>query len=334
MYGSISGDSIAAPARQVTVSDLCASRDIRLNVPSDITGNTPLMSGSFLKRDLGNGLSLHGGDFIEERAFDVHSSIGEGLSCIFFLNGTVDTCIGDRRFGFQALDSRPVHAVTMMNARAETFSRRTLSRQKVTHLVIDAPREWLEIHGHDTAGDTDATQTLFAENLIEHRWLVSRKLLDLVRLVMAAATDKAPLQRLYAEALTIQIIAESICCATMRRASISDETNAPAKRRIAALRRAKEFVAAEACNDISVASIAKEAAVSVSGLQSLFRQHEGCGVFEYVRRIRLDHAKDGLMRGELGISEAATIAGYAHPANFTTAFRKRFAVTPSLLISK
>ncbi|RJE84167.1 AraC family transcriptional regulator [Paracoccus onubensis] len=334
MYEHGSVNSLSAPAEQVTVSDLCASREIRLDIPSDVDDDTALMSGRFLKRKLGNGLTLHGGDFIEERAFDVHSSIEEGLSCIFFLNGTVDTCIGDRRFGFQALDSQPIHAVTMMNARAETFSRRTLSRQKVTHLVIDASREWLEIHGHDTARDKGATQTLFAENLIDHRWLVPQQLLELVRAVMAASIDKTPLQRLYTEALTIQIVAESICCATKREASITEGLNGSSKRRAAALRRAKEFIAVEACNDISVARIAKEAAISVSGLQSLFRQDEGCGVFEYVRRIRLERARDGLMRGEFGISEAAMIAGYSHPANFTTAFRKHFAVTPSLLVGK
>jgi AraC-like DNA-binding protein len=51
-------------------------------------------------------------------------------------------------------------------------------------------------------------------------------------------------------------------------------------------------------------------------------------VFDYLRRARLLRARQALEREGRSIIEAAAIAGYTSPANFATAYRRRFGITP------
>lgn len=52
-------------------------------------------------------------------------------------------------------------------------------------------------------------------------------------------------------------------------------------------------------------------------------------VFEHLRYMRLERARLALERGDVPIAEAAFLAGYASPANFATAFKRRFGLTPT-----
>ena len=95
------------------------------------------------------------------------------------------------------------------------------------------------------------------------------------------------------------------------------------------LQRAKDFIAARAAEPLSVETIAREAGISASGLQRLFRVSENRSVFDYVRNARLERAFTALGRGDVTVQEASTIAGYTSAANFATAFRRRFGVVPT-----
>lgn len=64
-------------------------------------------------------------------------------------------------------------------------------------------------------------------------------------------------------------------------------------------------------------------------LQRLFRVSEGCSVFEYVRVKRLEAALAALSAGATTVKEASLIAGYSSAANFATAFRRQFGMTPT-----
>lgn len=54
----------------------------------------------------------------------------------------------------------------------------------------------------------------------------------------------------------------------------------------------------------------------------------GTTVFDYLRRNRLLRARDALERDRCSIIAAAELAGYTSPANFATAYRRQFGMTP------
>lgn len=327
MIDSVKATNPIPDIEQLTLAQVSMRDGIEIEVGTDLPEDAPLMSGRFLQSRFGDGLSLHGGDVIEEQSFDVRSSIAPGLSCIFFLEGHVETRIGDRTFSFHPASGKPIHAVTVMNTDVEAFRRHSPNRQRARHLVINATPEWLARHGQDGHCDDRGSQRLFTRNLSEHRWIVPQQMLGLIRHLVAAPDPLDPIQRLRAEAQTLQILAEAISHAT--RDKQPDGPSLTTSRHAAAFRRARDFIMARPDAELTVRDIARVAAVSASGLQQLFRQHEGCGVFEFVRRTRLDAAHAGLLSGELTIDAASRLAGYAHPANFATAFKRRFAIAPS-----
>ncbi|MFD1583585.1 helix-turn-helix transcriptional regulator [Microbulbifer halophilus] len=94
------------------------------------------------------------------------------------------------------------------------------------------------------------------------------------------------------------------------------------------LQRARTFIEAQAGAPLSVDIIAREAGISASGLQRLFRRTEGVSVFGYLRRVRLERALAALQGDGVTVQRAGEMAGYRNPANFATAFKRQFGVTP------
>lgn len=182
--GSAGGVSAPSVPSALTVADVSARNGVSLAVRDDVPQSATLMSGDFLQLGLGSGIQVHGGTLVEEMPFDIQSSIDGGLSCIFFLEGRVQTSIGGRSFDFHAIPGRPIQGATLMNARPETFTRRSAAKQRVTHLVINVSEDWLGQHGLDLGGGSGGTRQLLSENLTDHRWVVPHDLHRLIRQIM------------------------------------------------------------------------------------------------------------------------------------------------------
>ena len=75
--------------------------------------------------------------------------------------------------------------------------------------------------------------------------------------------------------------------------------------------------------------IAEQVGTHDKKLSSIFRQHLGITVFAWVREQRLSKAQELLTHSRMSIEEISVEVGFASAANFATAFRERFAITPS-----
>lgn len=80
-------------------------------------------------------------------------------------------------------------------------------------------------------------------------------------------------------------------------------------------------------NDYTLNELAQRAAMSSSSLRSKFRQAYGCSVFDYLRDCRLARARGYLLEG-YSVQQAAWMSGYQHATNFSTAFRRRYGISP------
>lgn len=314
----------------VRVRDFLQHNDIAFDSPDDrLSNDDTLMKGTFLHRELRRGLVLHASDAIEERAFTATTFLPEELSCIFFLEGAVDLTIGERRFSFQARCGEAC-GVSIMNACPENFARISHGRQHLRHLVVSATPEWLYRDAlEDVAGSAGGTR-LLRNHLAEHRWTVSPRMVELIRQVFAPSPLVPELRDLYLEARAVELVAETI--AAMLQSDRSGTEGTPLTRKNTLyLRRAKEFIDAHAAGPLSVELIAREAGLSATGLQRLFRAAEGRSVFDHVRIVRLERAYEILRRGEVTVREASALAGYSSAANFATAFRRHFGQVPTAI---
>ncbi|MDX3895897.1 DNA-binding response regulator [Pusillimonas sp.] len=79
----------------------------------------------------------------------------------------------------------------------------------------------------------------------------------------------------------------------------------------------------------SAAELAKSLSVSQHRLASVIKAQTGASLFEFVRGKRMEKASRLLVRTGLSVTDIAAEVGYSSAANFTTAFRDYFGLTPT-----
>ncbi|MFE7843583.1 helix-turn-helix transcriptional regulator [Microbacterium sp. NPDC057407] len=101
----------------------------------------------------------------------------------------------------------------------------------------------------------------------------------------------------------------------------------------AAVRRARTFIDDNAHTPISLADIARAARMSVRGIQYAFAREFQMTPSEYLRRVRLTHARVALVQGHPSAGDTVTAiarsCGFAHPARFAATYRSVYGENPS-----
>jgi AraC family transcriptional regulator len=95
------------------------------------------------------------------------------------------------------------------------------------------------------------------------------------------------------------------------------------------LRRVLDYVESYLEEDVSLSSLAREAAMSIFHFSRAFRQSTGQSPYQYVLHRRIERAKVLLRAGELTVGEVGLRTGFVQPNHFARLFRKKTGVTPS-----
>jgi AraC-like DNA-binding protein len=94
------------------------------------------------------------------------------------------------------------------------------------------------------------------------------------------------------------------------------------------VRRAMRFIEHHHMQPVTIARVAAHVGRSSTHLSTLFRQHAGTTVHEYLVRVRLRHAMHLLRKGEK-IEAVSLLVGYRSKKNFYRHFKTHMGVTPS-----
>jgi AraC family transcriptional regulator len=121
------------------------------------------------------------------------------------------------------------------------------------------------------------------------------------------------------EGLALELIAES-CRVPLRR-----ERHSPP----GWLERAKGLLYDRFAENLSMDEIAGRVGIHPAHLARSFRHHFRCTPGEYVRQLRVDHAREELARSDARLSEIALAAGFSDQSHFTTAFKRLTGLTPA-----
>jgi len=100
------------------------------------------------------------------------------------------------------------------------------------------------------------------------------------------------------------------------------------------VRRAEIFIRAYASRNISLADIASAANVNVRTLQTNFMRYRNMTPMEYLRNVRLEHARHLLMTGNVQVADAAFESGFLHQGRFASRYRARFGEAPSVTLKR
>jgi len=97
---------------------------------------------------------------------------------------------------------------------------------------------------------------------------------------------------------------------------------------VAQLEAVRERIHQQFALPLTVPELAHAVGTNESKLSRLFRERYGVPVYEYLRNVRLNRARELLRSPDYSITDIALLVGYEHPANFATAFRRQFGISP------
>lgn len=142
---------------------------------------------------------------------------------------------------------------------------------------------------------------------------------------LAANPYTGRLARLYAEARILAALFE--IALHLEGATAADCPILSALRREQA-ERAQAMLETALANPPTVGQIARDIGVNETTLRRSFKQVFGVTIIDYLRDRRLDVARVLLREDRLSVAQIAYRVGFASPANFATAYRRRFGHPP------
>jgi AraC-like DNA-binding protein len=98
------------------------------------------------------------------------------------------------------------------------------------------------------------------------------------------------------------------------------------------VRLVKQLLVKNLENPPRLLDLARTAGTSHTQLNQGFQKIYGTSVFGYLRRLRLEEARQLLMKGDLNVTEAAMAVGYNSISSFSRAFSKHFGSNPMRLL--
>jgi AraC-like DNA-binding protein len=114
-------------------------------------------------------------------------------------------------------------------------------------------------------------------------------------------------------------------------AAISPKSHDRTDHKPVLLRRAMEFMDANATADIGLADIAEAVHVTPRAVQYMFRRHLETTPLQYLRRLRLHYAHQELLAADRSTDTVTDIAarwGFAHTGRFSVLYRQTYGQSP------
>lgn len=279
-----------------------------------------LVQGHFSNVTLRDGLSMHCTDIVQLQDMATQLEMREeGIKVLIKLEGHADVFMDEHALPFVASrlpKATPQGAVVALHAPA-TFRRyaKTGARQRM--VVLTLTPAWLEA--------ADVGPDLSLKHLAMHRWKPTPRTIALAEQLLHPSGLGSALHQLHQESRALELIVEALGQILLPLAAPSSSLPASALQRV---QRLQQFLDSGEADQLDMRSIAQAMGCNATTLQQQFRQVSGQAIFDYLRQQRLQRAAHALSHRGVSVAQAADIAGYASQANFSTAYRKHFGITP------
>ena len=94
--------------------------------------------------------------------------------------------------------------------------------------------------------------------------------------------------------------------------------------------KARELILADLSVYDSIPALAKKAGTNPYTLKKIFKEIYGESIFQFSRRVRIDHSKKLLLETNYTLQTIGEIVGYSEGNNFQVAFKEVVGVTPGV----
>ncbi len=130
-------------------------------------------------------------------------------------------------------------------------------------------------------------------------------------------------RQLFLESKALELMAlKWACIESARMAELSPE-------QMRGVEKVKTLLLGNIQDPPSIHALSRFAGMSHPILNRCFKQAEGCSVFEFLRRQRLELSRDMVQNSTMSMTEIAHAAGYASSSHFSRAFTCFYGLTPT-----
>ena len=269
--------------------------------------NANVLRGNIGHVDLQPGLFLHFADTEDQKDLTIENLCKPGLVLSIFLQGGVEASIGGIEIPMPSYDtvSKSWQAVSSLRAHSvpQRFVRNGRRGDRLRKVNITMTSEWLDELARKSGEDFKPVMRFAEECLRIESWSPSAHSIALAEQILSAPAAPDFHRRLYLESRALDLVAEAL-------SRFSDAHVAEPKGNLRQHDRAR---------------------LSLNALRRLFMTARGMPPGRYIRTFMLEIARQAMERDGASIAEAAYLAGYTSPGNFTTAFKRCFGICPSSL---
>jgi AraC-like DNA-binding protein len=138
------------------------------------------------------------------------------------------------------------------------------------------------------------------------------------------------LRKSYIFAKSIELVVLSLQSLMDSEANLDNPEKGLKQRDIERIHKAREILESNFIEPPTINELARKIGINEAKLMHTFKQVLGQTIFDYTQNLRMDKAKLLLETTDRSITEIAFDVGYDYSSNFTTAFKRRFGITPSL----
>ncbi|MEZ8315480.1 helix-turn-helix transcriptional regulator [Vibrio splendidus] len=341
----------SALTQKVALTKKLEQTEKQIIVTQGQTKQTSLAEGRFLSYQYNDQIFVHGGRCIELVDSNIVSTAHSAILITILLEGKLTFGYDDLEFDLDA--SNGPQGVVVNLAKPANFRRSLIQNNKMNKINILVKPQWVEprLSEHCTSKSFLDSHKAFYDLQI------NADIIQLTNRLTSQATPTNFQDKLVVETLTQQLLAQTLsqmpiqCCqqctsedsnlgssntspnSTLKSLDLNESTDevTTSKGFDAKLEDIISYIEINLEQPLSLESIASQFSMSISNLQRRFKQSYNLTINGYIRQRRLDIARQHLERGLVSITEAAYEAGYQHPSNFTSAFKKAFGVPPHAL---
>jgi len=285
------------------------------------------LSGSFSMIRLRPGIVVHTSDATELHDMTTRVEQRPGLTIHLFLEGRTEARLGGVPLELGRPSGRAVEGVITARAEPDLFERHAREGDHVRKVNVTVTREWLADSAFGTTDEFRVVSDFAATHHARFAWTPPASVVSIAEQMLHPPAASHLMRNLYLESRALDLVAGAFSAMTSQTEGDRLSRLKPFDRR--RLRLIEDFLAEHAHEVASLDDLARVGGVSASTLRRLFLAAYGTSVFEHLRRLGMERARLALEREGVPVSQAAFLAGYASPANFATAFKRRFGVTPT-----
>lgn len=298
-----------------------------------VTAQDALLDGHIKAQQVHPDLWLHAVEGCDLRTFTSSAPAPQGLHIVIVLEGSVDVAFGTVPLQLPQPTScaQPPQAYGALihTCKPEMFVRNWRMGKFERKLSLRVHPRMLQSLAL-SAGYTHL-QAMLGQHLCLQLWQPSARAVVLAeQIIHLISQDNACL---LLQSRTLEFLHEAV-----QQQSHNSGTSAPPAalqlREHMRMTKLKAMIDARQDGGAPVSELARNMGLSASALQRHFRQIYGSSIDEYRRTQRLEHAHALLRQTGCSVLEVAHASGYTSAANFATAFKRHFGISPKLVRSK